>query len=389
MDACALDHDASPCGRLPLALEIAATLLGTHPGVDLDKLAGQSEGGYRPLAALCRGDRTQPGESSVQVALDIAYRGLPDRAARVFRLLPVNPGPDMSTDAIAAFADLPVSEIGEVLVNLTRACLIEPTSGHAGQWRMNVLVRRYAEHLSQAHAEADRREQSIDRLLKYYLNMTAAANEHFRVPPRTWLHGEFPGRDEALSWLDTERPNLVAAVRMAADTGRSTSAINLPLLLAHYFVHRGDFDDLLATTSVSLRMARRHGKQAAEAAALTNLGGALLETGRFDEAVTAHQDAAAIFRETGNRRREGDALNNLGVALTAMGQARPRRSPSTRRPQPSSARQATSTDWVRQLNNLGVALTAMGQARPRRSPSTRRPQPSSARPATSRARIKH
>ena len=40
---------------------------------------------------------------------------------------------------------------------------------------------------------------------------------------------EFTGRDDALAWLDAERPSLVAAVTMAADTGRDQIAMRLPL----------------------------------------------------------------------------------------------------------------------------------------------------------------
>ena len=35
----------------------------------------------------------------------------------------------------------------------------------------------------------------------------------------------FAGRDEALAWLDAERPSLIAAVTMAAATGRDQIAL--------------------------------------------------------------------------------------------------------------------------------------------------------------------
>ena len=40
----------------------------------------------------------------------------------------------------------------------------------------------------------------------------------------------FAGRDEALAWLDAERPSLIAAVTMAAGTGRDQIALDLPLV---------------------------------------------------------------------------------------------------------------------------------------------------------------
>jgi tetratricopeptide (TPR) repeat protein len=319
MAICALDDDVAMAGRLPLALEITALMLSTHPGLDLDKLAGQPDTEHGHLEALYPGDGPPPGESSVQVTLDLAYHGLSETTARVFRLLPANPGPDLSTDAIAALADFPAGELGQVLVDLSRACLIEPTSGNAGRWRMNDRVRRYAQQLSATHAEADHRELNRDRLFDFYLTMSAAADDQLRGLPGTWPPGDFADRDHALAWLDAERRNLVAAVQLAADTGRDHVAVSLPLLLAQYFAQRRDFADLRATTLVSLTTARHLGDRDAEADALTNLGAALLETGQLSEAAAAHRDAVAIFKETGDRQGEGDALNNLGLALTAMG----------------------------------------------------------------------
>ena len=54
-------------------------------------------------------------------------------------------------------------------------------------------------------------------------------------------------RDDALAWLDAERPNLIAAVIMAADTGRDQIAMGLPSDLAGHLSWRRRFDDLLAT----------------------------------------------------------------------------------------------------------------------------------------------
>ena len=92
-------------------------------------------------------------------------------AARLFRMLPVNPGPDVSTAAAAVLADLPVGKAREVMGWLVRAHLIEAAAGAAGRWRMHDLLRLYAQRLSDAHAEADSREQAWDRLLAFYGSM--------------------------------------------------------------------------------------------------------------------------------------------------------------------------------------------------------------------------
>ncbi len=233
----------------------------------------------------------------------------------MFRLLPVNPGPDVSTAAAAVLADLPVTGVRRVLAGLARAHLAEPAPAAVGRWRMHDLLRPYAQRLSEEHAAADGRERARDRLLDWYLDMAGAADGHLRALPGMAVSGQFTGRDAALAWLDAERASLVAAVQMAADTGRGQAARRLPLLLAHYFSWRRRFDDWIATTTLSLDAARQLGDPRGEADALSNLGAALHQVRRFDEAITACQDAAAIFRDTGDRHGGGMALTNLGSAL--------------------------------------------------------------------------
>ena len=275
------------------------------------------------MAALQHNYRDDPasgsGASSAVLAFELSHHRLPETPARTLRLLLVNPGPDVSTAAVAVLADLSAIEAHRILAGLAQANLVETTPGSEGHWRVNDLVRSCAQKLSDAYAETDGREQARDRLLGYYLGMADAADRYLRMLPGRIATAEFTSRDDALAWLDAEQASLTAAVQMAADTGRDRDAVSLPLLLAEYLAWRRRFDDLLATTTVSLNVARRLGDRRREGYALTNLGGALLEMCRFDEAITTHQEAIAIYRETGNRHGEGNALNNLGLALRESG----------------------------------------------------------------------
>ena len=82
---------------------------------------------------------------------------------------------------------------------------------------MHDLLRLYARQLSDA--EADEREQARDRLLGYYLNGARAGDAHLRALAGTQVPADFTGRDDALAWLDAERPNLITAVRGIHLTG--------------------------------------------------------------------------------------------------------------------------------------------------------------------------
>ena len=306
---------AAICGGLPLALRIVAALLKADPALGTGELADELAGERGRLEGLRYDDGSGAGALSVAAAFELSYRRLDDISARLFRALPLGPGPDLSAAAAAVLADLPASQVRGVLGGLARAHLIEAAPGAAGRWRMHDLLRLYAQRLSDAQADADGREQARDRLLAYYLHTAYAASQHLQALPGTAVPGDFTGRAGALAWLDAERPSLVAAVSMAVDTGRDQVALRLPLLVAGYFEWRRRFDDWLATTTISLNAARDLGDRHGEGAALNNLGLALQEVRRFDEAITAHQEDLAICRETGDRHGEGMALNNLGVAL--------------------------------------------------------------------------
>ena len=303
------------CGGLPLALQIVAALLKADPARRLRELAGELGVERLRLERLRYDDGSGSNAPSVAAAFELSYRRLDETSARVFRALAVNPGPDLSTAAVAALADLPVNPAREVLAGLSRGHLVEASPAVAGRWRMHDLLRLYAQLLSDASADADSREQARDRLLDYYLRVAYAADQHLQALPGMAVPEIFSGRTDALDWFNVERPGLVAAVRMAADTGRNQVALDLPIVLAQYFDWRRRFDDWLATMIISLNAARSLGDRGKEALALNSLGMVQRQMRRFEEAITAHQDAAGIFRETGDRRGEGRAVDNLGADL--------------------------------------------------------------------------
>jgi tetratricopeptide (TPR) repeat protein len=257
-------------------------------------------------------DYPQPGTHRV-------HHKLPKAASRVFGLLLLHPGPDVSVDAVAALANLPVSDSRGVLAHLANASLVEAVPGAAERWRISRPALPYAQSLSEDRAAVSEREAARDRLLDYYVITTEAADGWLRGRPPVPGSQAFASRDAALTWLNDELASLLAAAQMAADTGRDEVAKSLPLLMAQYLGFRARFGELLAATTVSLTAARRLCDRTAEAAARANRGLALFGLRRYDEAAVAHLDAAAIFREAGDRHGEGNALNHLGLALHGLG----------------------------------------------------------------------
>ncbi|MFH8625094.1 tetratricopeptide repeat protein [Streptomyces vietnamensis] len=308
----ALEQVAGHCGRLPLALTIAAALLTDDPGLRIATLADDLADTRTRLEALRHQDAD--GRSiAVRAAFDLSHQRLGKQDARLFRLLALNLGPDLSTETATALDGRPARETRGSLAALARACLISEQPTGAGRWRAHDLIRLYAEELPPEQRE----NEALERLLTYYLVTCDAADDHLRALPGQPVPETFPDRATALTWLDAEHANLIAMIpRAAADHPRAV--LRLVECLHVYLAQRRRFHDILAIGEYALSAAYELGDRRGEGIVLNNLGNALSEVRRFDEAITAHTQDLTICRELGDRHGEGTALNNLGISLSEV-----------------------------------------------------------------------
>jgi tetratricopeptide (TPR) repeat protein len=306
------------CDGLPLALQIAAALLKADQSFGSDELADELQVEHQRLERLRYNDGSGSDGLSVAAAFELSYRKLDEDDARLFRLLPVNTGPDISTASAAVLADRTIGEVREVLAGLARAHLVEAAPGAIGRWRMHDLIRLYAARLSDGGVESDSREQARGRLLSYYATMTTAAVSYLVGTSGADQPDCFKGRNDALDWLDAERSNLVTAASVAVNRMDNRVAFDLCKMLVDFLSWRRYIDDWVSIATIGLRAARNLNDRDEEAAALDLQGLALQGARRFDEAARTHRGAATIFHETGNRRREGRAMYNLGMALEEL-----------------------------------------------------------------------
>ncbi|MET8857201.1 tetratricopeptide repeat protein, partial [Streptomyces sp. NPDC004579] len=295
------------CAGLPLALRIAAAVLAVAPTRPAASLATALQAEHTRLDKLARPDR------AVRAAFDLSYQHLTPDQARLFRLVPLNPGPDLSTDSAAHLTDTSPDQAEELLQHLAEAHLIEPA--HAwGRWRIHDLVRLYADEHGHTHTSTDRRDSARTRLFTHYQDTAQAANTHLDPLPGPRA-SHFPDRAAALEWLDAEHANLTATATAAPVLGHPFLATSLALAIARYLDHRRYFDDSITLTTTALTVFREFGDCHGEGQALNNLGNVLREVRRFEEAIDAHTRAVTVFREFDDRHSEGAALSNLGNVL--------------------------------------------------------------------------
>jgi tetratricopeptide (TPR) repeat protein len=320
----AVDELARLCGRLPLALRVAAANLVTRPHTGITRFVADLRAGNRIADLTVAGDE----QTAVRAAFDLSYATLGATERRVFRLLGHVPAPDVATAAVCALAGLDPPAVTGALRRLQDAHLVgEPA---AGRYVLHDLLRHYARSL--ATGEADRRDaaRAVTRLYDFYLTATDAAAELLygwtvRLPPEPDRATAppplpFPDAGRALDWLDSERVNLVALVRHAAEHGPREAAWRLADNLRGYFTLRRGFVDWLAVARDARCAA--DGRPGPLAAANLSLGAAFNAIGRYTAAVTHYTESMTLANRAGWWAGYGAALNNVGVALSQTGRHR-------------------------------------------------------------------
>ncbi|MEV1147332.1 transcriptional regulator, SARP family protein, partial [Micromonospora sp. NPDC049799] len=142
---------AELCGRLPLALRIAAVTLAAEPALTPGQLVRRYRLPHTRLDHLAvRGDSI----TDVRAALAVSYHGLPPEAARLFRRLGCCPSVAVTTPMAAALGGLTRVEAHHQLQILVDHHLLEEVTGCL--YRFPTLVRVYATECSEAESQASR-----------------------------------------------------------------------------------------------------------------------------------------------------------------------------------------------------------------------------------------
>lgn len=314
----ALAQLAEQCGGLPLALQIAAEILTADPGLRIAELTDAFTNERSRLVGQPAAGAEVGRLDAVRIAFDVSYGRLDPYPARLFRLLSLSPGPDIATDTAAALVGRSPAQVRTFLAALAEAHLLmeEPVGGN--RWRMHDLVHLYAADLA-VHATAEpERNAALDRVLEHYRARVDAADDLLRALPGDVVPEHFSDRARALEWLDAERLNVLAAIDLAARSGRERIAVSLVQLLDTYLKWTRRFNEAATVGQMAVDAARSIGDDHGEGGALVLLGSALLGLRRFDEARLAHERSFEVFAAAADRHGQGVALANLATALQEL-----------------------------------------------------------------------
>ncbi|MDX3696269.1 tetratricopeptide repeat protein [Streptomyces europaeiscabiei] len=317
---------AEQCGRLPLALRVAAELVLSRLAEPLAGLVAELRDRRRRLELL---DGDGDPRAAVRTVFSWSYDRLPELPARLFRLLGLHPGPEVDVHCAAALAGESADRARRALDVLAGAHLVQRTG--PGRYGMHDLLRAHAGELAARHDPAQDRDAAVARLLDHCLAASAAAMDllypaerHLRPAVELPAAGLPPLRtaEECRVWLAAAQPTLVALCSRTEEPGPSGHTVRLATTLHRHYERSGHYADALAVHTHALRAARSAGDARGEADVLACLGAVHRRLGDYDSAHRHHDTALALCRRVGYRTGEARHLTNVGVLHELRGQYR-------------------------------------------------------------------
>ncbi|MFI6303963.1 AfsR/SARP family transcriptional regulator [Amycolatopsis thailandensis] len=307
----ALETLARMCDCLPLVLSIVADRAASRNGLRLRTLADQLKDAETLLTI---GDDGDGSGIHLQSAYSWSYNALEDAEQRMFRLLGLHPGTEMSPAALAAAGAISVPAARRSLDALFAAHLVQHP-GDLDRFRMHDVLHLYAASL------ADRESDSAGprrRLLSFYLhtafNAHATVHPHKLRPPMIPLEPgvvplDFESPAAARQWCLNERSNLNALVEHGHRHGLHEHAWRIPHFTGDIYDRYGFYDDIVNGLAIAARSASAAGNPVAEASTLNDLGQVHMLLGNDETADRYLKTAYDLVLD------QGDDFGRLAVLL--------------------------------------------------------------------------
>ena len=298
---------AELCGRLPLALRVAANFLKTH----------ETWTAAEYIEALReRRKNLQQDDLDVRTTLSLSVSELeresPTRAER-WRMLAVFPA-SFLRDAAAAVWDIESDSARDDLDTLVERSLLQFDKDE-GRFRLHDLFR----DLAREELSAEQAEEAAARHARHYATVAARAGGTYEKGGQNVLAG--------LRLFDAERAQIEAgqawaAARRSQRDDAARLSYNYALRATYVLELRLSARGWISWLQAAAEGARRTGDRRGEGRAVGNLGNAYADLGETRRAIEFYEQVLEIMREIGDRRGEGAALGNLGAAYADLGETR-------------------------------------------------------------------
>ena len=310
------------CSRLPLALSIVAARAAARPLMPLAELSQELADAQGRLDALDAGDPV----ASIRAVFSWSRQQLSEPAARLFRLLGLHAGPDVTIAAAASLAAMLPAEAAAAVAELADAHLIAEHT--PGRYAFHDLLRAYAADLARTTDPEDLREEAVYRILDHYLHtacsgvrlLNPARQRLPMAPPRPGVTPEMlTCAADAQMWFAAERQVLLAAISQADELGYDTHAWQLPWASWLFFDREGYWHDQVANQHTAIAAAKRLGDRAAQAHVYRDLGASYSRLGLLAEGRVYCTQALDVYHELGDQLGQARAHNEIMLLAERQG----------------------------------------------------------------------
>ncbi|MER6523089.1 NB-ARC domain-containing protein [Streptomyces sp. NPDC001553] len=298
---------AELCGRLPLAVRIAAQRLASRSEERIAKLVTQLAGHETRL------DHLGAGSLQVRAAFALSYRQLTPPARIVFRRASLAAGPDFSPRTAALLADLPLRQAARCAQDLTDAGLLQPHPT-ADRYRFHDLLRLFAADQLAEQDEPARIAAARDRADAWALRQATAAARLFDSESGTGSAGDGDpdpatapaDLEQARDWLEAERAQWLAALHRAHTVGRHQQVIDTAEAMHRFSDRTPHWEQWAPVFQQAVSSARALGSRHDEAVHLNHLAWAYtMCLHDHTAALTTAQEALTAARASGDQLQVG------------------------------------------------------------------------------------
>ncbi|WP_166678826.1 AfsR/SARP family transcriptional regulator [Kribbella voronezhensis] len=320
---------AELCGRLPLALRIAAARRASRPDWSLAELARQLADDRRRLDELSTDDvSVRAAFAATFDALRLGDKPGESTAAELFRLMGALPMPTYGEEVLAALADVAEAELKLALRRLVDLHAVEP---RAGRFVLHDLLRLFAAELAEHELTDHEREAALARVFSYCAEASRQARAQFRpvrrdLPAVVSIARQAPRPrcdtiDQAAIWFDSEREALRAMVRIA---DRGPAELYLPTTvivdaLSADLERDQRLPEAIELNETLARIAERNGDNVEASDCWRYLASCHQRLGNRTLARDYVARGIELARKTGQTTRLVSALNTLAIFNTESG----------------------------------------------------------------------
>ncbi|WP_217368231.1 BTAD domain-containing putative transcriptional regulator [Kitasatospora sp. MMS16-BH015] len=347
------------CGRLPLAITLAASHLRGRPAWELSDLLRRLSDQHGLLSEFGNDDH------SVRRVFAASYRALTADQRSAFRLLSLHPGPDFGPEDAAALIGRGTAHADRMIEDLLYRSLLEEPK--AERYRYHDLVASYAAELRTEEGSAAELTAATRRLARWAVvavdlaDRSAYPRLRLPVPPHYPRPESWPDEDRLRAWLNRSCDALIGLHRHAAANGLDEEADWLAHVLGEHLDHAGFWPEAEAMHRAAASHWRLAAEPQLEAHARISLSAVHTRTAHYEAAAAESRRASTLARSAGDRSGHAEALLHLGVATRQSGDLT-RALHYLQKSLDTWNRLGDSVNRARTLNALGVTLLQQGDS---------------------------